>query len=92
MSSDGTEEEAEAKPIGDLLDALGVTVGSGELVPGALVLLKVVGEDGSLRLVLVYSDGLGWIERAGMLTVAQAIEAGTSHLGDAGWRSVAVGG
>ncbi|RPE27294.1 hypothetical protein [Kitasatospora cineracea] len=63
MSAGDTEEQAESKPIGDLLDALGVTatVGPGELVPGALVLLKVVGEDGSLRLVLAYSDGLGWI-------------------------------
>ncbi|MGW4802990.1 hypothetical protein [Kitasatospora sp. NPDC004272] len=83
---DDADEQVESKPIGDLIDALGVTatVGPGELVPGALVLLKVVGEDGSLRLVLAYSDGLGWIERAGLLTVAQAIEAGTSHLGDAG--------
>ncbi|MGW6739712.1 hypothetical protein ACWGDX_03015 [Streptomyces sp. NPDC055025] len=73
------------QPVGDVLDGLGIraTVGEGDLVAGALVLLKVVEADGSTRLSLAYSEGLGWIERAGMLRVAETLET-SSTLGLAG--------
>jgi hypothetical protein len=74
----GWDENAgtEVRPVGDVIDGLGVraTIEPGELVAGAMVLLKVVQEDGDTRLSLAYSDGLGWIERAGMLRVAEQVE------------------
>lgn len=64
------------RPIGDALDALGIkaTLDDGELVAGAIVLLKVIDTDGDSRLSMAYSDGLGWIERAGMIHVAEVME------------------
>lgn len=79
----GWDENAgsDTRAIGDIIDALGVeaTVENGELVAGAMVLLKVVQEDGDTRLSMTYSDGLGWIERAGMLRIAETIETGTAR-------------
>lgn len=71
--SDGHEE----KPIGDVLDALGVTatIEPDVLVSGAVVLLKTVLPDGRVRLSVCHSDGLSWIERAGMVHLADALEA-----------------
>lgn len=64
------------RPIGDLLDNLGITatVEPDSLVSGAVVLLKTVLPDGQTRLSVAYSDGLGWIERAGMLHVAATVD------------------
>ena len=64
------------RPIGDALDALGIkaTLDDGELVGGAIVLLKVIDTKGDSRLSMAYSDGLGWIERAGMIHVAEVME------------------
>lgn len=72
--SDRTE-----RPIGDALNALGITadIGEGTLVAGAVVLLKTVLPDGTIRLSLAHSEGLGWIERAGMLHLATAMETAT---------------
>ncbi|NUS29804.1 MAG: hypothetical protein HOV92_37075 [Streptomyces sp.] len=72
----------DARPIGDVLDGIGIkaTIADGELVAGALVLLKVIDTEGDTRLSLACSDGLGWIERAGMLRIAEAMETGTSTL------------
>jgi hypothetical protein len=52
------------RPIGDVLDSLGIeaTVEPGELVAGAVVLLKVVQTNGETRLSLTH-QGIGWIER-----------------------------
>ncbi|MFI0897739.1 hypothetical protein [Streptomyces sp. NPDC020983] len=63
-------------PIGDLLDSLGVTatIDEGELVASAVVLLRVIQQDGAERLSLVHSDGQGWTERLGMLHAATAVE------------------
>ncbi|MFC5802794.1 hypothetical protein [Streptomyces formicae] len=78
----GWDENAgtETRPIGDVLDGLGIeaTVRQGELVSGAMVLLKVIDNDGDTRLSMSHSDGLGWIERAGMLRVAELIESGSA--------------
>ena len=66
----------ERQPVGALLDGLGIKValGEGELVASAIVLVKVLQPDDMTRLALAYSEGLGWIERAGMLHVALAVD------------------
>lgn len=66
----------QAEPIGDLLDALGVrhSPEEGELVEGAVVLLKTVGADGRVGLRVAYSDGISWIERIGMLRVGMVVD------------------
>jgi hypothetical protein len=69
----------ETRPIGDVLDGIGIqaTLDEGELVAGAIVLLKVIDTDGDVRLSMAYSDGLSWIERTGMIHVAETMEAST---------------
>lgn len=59
------------------LDRLGVTHAHapGEEVTGAIVLLKVVDEDGVVALHAVWSEGLSWLERIGMLREAEVAEA-----------------
>lgn len=79
----GWDENAgsDTHPIGDVIDGLGITarLDQGELVAGALVLLKVVDNDGDTRLSLAFSEGLGWIERIGMLRVAESLETHSMH-------------
>lgn len=41
---------------------------------GAFVLLKVIDDQGGVALRLAWSDGMGWIERIGMLRAAEHIE------------------
>jgi len=74
---------SETRPIGDVLDSLGIeaTVEPGELVAGAMVLLKVVQADGDTRLSLAH-QGIGWIERVGMLRVAETIESRSTREAD----------
>jgi hypothetical protein len=76
----GWDDNAESKtrPIGDALDSLGIeaTLDPDELVAGAMVLLKVMQADGDTRLSLAH-QGVGWIERVGMLRVAETLEAGS---------------
>lgn len=66
----------ERQPIGALLDGLGIKadLDEDELVASAIVLLKVHQPDNRTRLAMLYSEGLGWIERAGMLHVALAVD------------------
>ncbi|MET9142436.1 hypothetical protein [Streptomyces sp. NPDC004042] len=75
-----SDEEEETR-LGSAIDALGITstLKDGELVSAAIVLLKVIETDGSTRLSMPYSDGLGWIEHAGMLRVAEVMESGTAE-------------
>lgn len=70
-----------SEPMGNLLDSLGLDLDldDGELVAGALVLLKTVDEDGEVGLRVRWSDGLGYLERIGMLHAGQVIE--TTNLG-----------
>lgn len=62
--------------VGDLIDSLGVmaTVGEGELVSSAIVLMAVVDEDGKERISIAWSEGLSWITRTGILHHALAEE------------------
>jgi hypothetical protein len=74
----------ETRSIGDVLDALGIEAtfdeAKGELAAGAIVLLKVIDEDGDVRLSMAYSDGLSWVERAGMIHIAELMEARSDGL------------
>lgn len=62
--------------IGDLIDSLGVEREDveGELVAGAVVLLKTIDPDGRVGLSLLGSDGMSWVEKIGMLRAAEQIE------------------
>jgi hypothetical protein len=66
----GWDDEAKAKtrPIGDVLDNLGIeaTLEPDELVAGVT------------RLSIAH-QGIGWIERVGMLRVAETIESGSAR-------------
>lgn len=76
MTSADETDDGDGQPIGHVLDGLGIraSLADGELVESAMVLLKIVQADGDTRLTLASSDGLGWIERCGMLRVAELIE------------------
>ena len=65
-----------AEPIGNLLDSLGVdhAPDDGELVTDAVVLLKVIHDDGTVGLRIRHSPGMSWLERYGMLAVAAKTE------------------
>ena len=67
---------SDPQPIGQLIDTLGVkaNIAPDDLPAAALVLLKIVDADGSVRLSLAYSEGMDWITRLGMLTAATASE------------------
>lgn len=70
-----------AEQIGDLLDSLGVThtPDDDELVAGALVLMKVIDADVDVSMRLAWSDGMGFIERIGMLRLAERVELGDTR-------------
>ena len=59
-----------------ILENLGVTYepDDGELVVGAVVLLKVIDSDGQVGLSLRSPDGTSWAERIGMLEAAKHVE------------------
>lgn len=64
------------QPIGDVLDSLGITaaLAPDTLVASAIVILKTVLADGTERLSVARSAGLGGIEAAGMLHLAGALD------------------
>lgn len=63
------------KAIGDIIDALGVTadIAERDLPAAAVVILKVVGDDGDAGLVLAVNEGCGWLEQLGMIEAARQI-------------------
>ena len=46
----------------------------GDLVTAAVVVLKGIQPDGTVRLNSCWSDGLCWVDRIGMLRAAEASE------------------
>lgn len=66
----------EPQPIGRLVDSLGVEhrPADGELVLGAVVLLKVMEPDGEVSMRSAWSPGLSWMERVGMHQAAAQSE------------------
>lgn len=67
---------AETRPIGDILDQLGVQsdVEAEDLVSSAVVVLSVLvpGSD-EPRLSIANSEGMSWIQQAGLLRLAERI-------------------
>ncbi len=63
------------QPIGPVLDGLGATLDlpDGALVEQAVVITKIVHEDGSVALALSDSAGLCWIDQLGLLSAATQI-------------------
>jgi hypothetical protein len=64
------------RPLGEVMDALGIihTGEEGDLVHGAMVLLKIVDADGCVSLGAEWSPELSWLERVGMLREAECTE------------------
>lgn len=62
--------------LGQIIDGLGcdTTLEEGDLVAAAVVVMKVIEPNGNVRLSISWSDGLGWIERLGMLRAAERID------------------
>ncbi|MCL8026143.1 hypothetical protein [Nocardioides bruguierae] len=67
---------SERQPMGRLIDSLGVEhrPEQGELVLGAVVLLKVMEPDGEVSMRAAWSPGLSWMERVGMHQAAAAAD------------------
>jgi hypothetical protein len=63
------------RKIGELLDSLGVLaeLDDDDMVPAALVLLKVVDGHGGVSLCVAQSDGLSWLDQLGLLAAADAV-------------------
>jgi hypothetical protein len=64
------------KPAGEALDRLGVQLDltDDDLPASAVVVMSVLVEgDSNPRLVMATSEGMGWIEQAGLLRLAERI-------------------
>ena len=75
------------QPIGEQLDRLGVTVDldDSDLVSSAVVVMSVLVEgDDNPRLTIASSEGLGWIQQAGLLRLAERICSEPPDLSDDG--------
>lgn len=72
---------AERVPIGHIIDGLGVdaSFSEGDMPTDAVVLLKVVTADGRVVHRTLWSDGMSWIERRGMIDVARDVERVEQH-------------
>ncbi|MCX5066919.1 hypothetical protein OOJ91_13790 [Micromonospora lupini] len=57
---------------GPILDGLGITLdlADGDLVASALVIAKVVREDGQVTLLIEDSEGMTWLDQYGLITAA----------------------
>lgn len=60
------------QPSGPILDGLGVTldIEEGDLVETAVVIAKILCNDGHTSLVIGSSDGSSWLEHLGLVTAA----------------------
>lgn len=66
--------------IGPVLDGLGVTLDmeDDDLIASAVVLAKVVDNDGQVALYIGVSHGLSWIDQLGLLAAAQQVSQQTT--------------
>jgi hypothetical protein len=66
------------QPIGERLDSLEVTadLDDTDMVADALVILKVVQDDGSIALSIGTTDNRDWISQAGLLHAALEVTQG----------------
>lgn len=62
--------------LGQIIDGLGVPWHDhdGDLISDAIVIAKVVAEDGGVSLRVANSAGMSWIEKVGMMRVAERME------------------
>jgi len=60
--------------LGQIIDGLGVDgmdLAEGELAAAAIVLMKVIDNDGDVVFRCAWSDGMSWLERRGMVETAR---------------------
>jgi hypothetical protein len=76
-----SDERAE---IGQILDAQGLrsSIRDGELIDGAVVILRIVEADGTRRVGVSWTDGLDWIVRRGLIETALDCERATNFESD----------
>lgn len=67
-------------PAGAVVDSLGIktNLDDGDLVAGGVLLLKVIDPNGGVRLSSWWSDGMSWLEKSGMLRIAERVESDPS--------------
>lgn len=60
------------QPAGPILDGLGVTIdlGIGDLVSDALVIAKVVSDDGEVTVALSSNESMSWLDQLGLVVAA----------------------
>lgn len=80
-------DPVEVEDVGQLVGALGVTMrklAPGELVAGAVVLLRVVDDEGNTYMRTTWSTGMTWLDRLGLVHAAHEVELKQSvyHAGD----------
>jgi hypothetical protein len=61
--------------VGPILDGLGVVIdlADGDLVADALVIAKVVSDDGSVSVSLSTSDAMSWLDQLALVTAASDV-------------------
>jgi hypothetical protein len=66
---------SELKPIGQVLDSLGVgqDLDDGDLIVSALVLTKIMQADGSITLGIAADESCSWLEQRGLIAAASDI-------------------
>jgi hypothetical protein len=64
---------SERQSIGAALDGMGIhsTLKDGDLIDGAVVIMRVIESDGRIRHSQAWSEGLDWITRRGLLEIAR---------------------
>ncbi|MEU5946300.1 hypothetical protein ABZ793_12150 [Micromonospora sp. NPDC047465] len=60
------------QPAGPILDGLGITLNldDGDLVASAMVVAKVIREDGQATLLIEDSEGMTWLDQYGLIAAA----------------------
>lgn len=67
---------SDRRPIGQVLDASGLqaTLRDGELVDGAVVVMRVIDSEGRSRVSMAWTDGLDFIVRRGLMEIARDVD------------------
>lgn len=72
--------DADNKPLGTILDALGVvgTLQPGQQIVEALIICKVIDfeNDNQVSVLMASSDGLDWIAQLGLIAAAKDVASG----------------
>ncbi len=67
------------QPAGPILDGLGLTIdlNEGDLVSDAVVIVKVITEDGSVTVSLSSSESMSWLDQFGLIAAANRVVVST---------------